>query len=224
MRMQININNLSFAYGTKTIITNLSLSLNSGDYLVVRGKNGSGKSTFIKCLLGFNQVKSGMIFFDKVDITEFKSWTKFGYVSQNFDDFNYEFPLTVGELLQISSLKKTDESTRLKLLEKMGIFDIINQNINSLSGGQLQRVFIVRAMLNNPEVLILDEPTASIDKQNKEFFYDTVEELHQLGITIVLITHTDDIERLNYTHLLSMYGDLTTTFEERGVEISGGVL
>jgi len=222
--MQININNLSFAYGTKTIITNLSLSLNSGDYLVVRGKNGSGKSTFIKCLLGFNQVKSGMIFFDKVDITEFKSWTKFGYVSQNFDDFNYEFPLTVGELLQISSLKKTDESTRLKLLEKMGIFDIINQNINSLSGGQLQRVFIVRAMLNNPEVLILDEPTASIDKQNKEFFYDTVEELHQLGITIVLITHTDDIERLNYTHLLSMYGDLTTTFEERGVEISGGVL
>ncbi|MFA6647829.1 MAG: metal ABC transporter ATP-binding protein [Candidatus Izemoplasmatales bacterium] len=224
MRMQININNLSFAYGTKTIITNLSLSLNSGDYLVVRGKNGSGKSTFIKCLLGFNQVKSGMIFFDKVDITEFKSWTKFGYVSQNFDDFNYEFPLTVGELLQISSLKKTDESTRLKLLEKMGIFDIINQNINSLSGGQLQRVFIVRAMLNNPEVLILDEPTASIDKQNKEFFYDTVEELHQLGITIILITHTDDIERLNYTHLLSMYGDLTTTFEERGVEISGGVL
>jgi zinc transport system ATP-binding protein len=222
--MQININNLSFAYGTKAIITNLSLSLNSGDYLVVRGKNGSGKSTFIKCLLGFNQVKSGMIFFDKVDITEFKSWTKFGYVSQNFDDFNYEFPLTVGELLQISSLKKTDESTRLKLLEKMGIFDIINQNINSLSGGQLQRVFIVRAMLNNPEVLILDEPTASIDKQNKEFFYDTVEELHQLGITIVLITHTDDIERLNYTHLLSMYGDLTTTFEERGVEISGGVL
>jgi len=222
--MQININNLSFAYGTKTIITNLSLSLNSGDYLVVRGKNGSGKSTFIKCLLGFNQVKSGMIFFDKVDITEFKSWTKFGYVSQNFDDFNYEFPLTVGELLQISSLKKTDESTRLKLLEKMGIFDIINQNINSLSGGQLQRVFIVRAMLNNPEVLILDEPTASIDKQNKEFFYDTVEELHQLGITIILITHTDDIERLNYTHLLSMYGDLTTTFEERGVEISGGVL
>ena len=222
--MQININNLSFAYGTKTIITNLSLSLNSGDYLVVRGKNGSGKSTFIKCLLGFNQVKSGMIFFDKVDITEFKSWTKFGYVSQNFYDFNYGFPLTVGELLQISSLKKTDESTRLKLLEKMGIFDIINQNINSLSGGQLQRVFIVRAMLNNPEVLILDEPTASIDKQNKEFFYDTVEELHQLGITIVLITHTDDIERLNYTHLLSMYGDLTTTFEERGVEISGGVL
>ena len=202
----------------------MSLTLNSGDYLVVRGKNGSGKSTFIKCLLGFNLVKSGMIFYDKVDINAFKSWTKFGYVSQNFDDFNYEFPITVGELLQISSLRKTKESERLRFLDKMGIFDIINQNINSLSGGQLQRVFIVRAMLNNPEVLILDEPTASIDKQNKEFFYSTIEDLHQLGITIILITHNDDIEQLNYTHLLSMYNDLTTSFEERGVELKEGVL
>lgn len=222
--MQININNLSFAYGSKTIITNLSLTLNSGDYLVIRGKNGAGKSTFIKCLLGFNLVKSGMIFYDKADITSFKSWTKFGYVSQNFDDFNYEFPITVGELLNISSLKKTSESNRLKLLEKMGIFDIVNQNINSLSGGQLQRVFIVRAMINNPEVLILDEPTASIDKQNKEFFYNTVEELHKMGITIILITHNDEIDYLNYTHLLTMYGDLTTSFEERGVELTEGVL
>ena len=222
--MQININNLSFAYGTKTIISNLSLTLNSGDYLVVRGKNGSGKSTFIKCLLGFNQVKSGMIFYDEIDITDFKTWTRFGYVSQSFDDFNYEFPITVGEFLQISSLKKTNESERLKLLEKMGIFNIINQNINDLSGGQLQRVFIVRAMLNHPDVLILDEPTASIDKQNKIFFYNTIEEFHQAGLTIVLITHNDDIEELNYTHLLSMYGDLTTSFEERGVELTEGVL
>ncbi|MDY0023890.1 MAG: ATP-binding cassette domain-containing protein [Candidatus Izemoplasmatales bacterium] len=222
--MQININNLSFAYGTKTIISNLSLTINSGDYLVIKGKNGAGKSTFIKCLLGFNPVKSGMIFYDKVDIVNFKSWPRFGYVSQHFDDFNYEFPLTVGELLNISSLKKTKESDRLKFLEKMGIFSIINQNINSLSGGQLQRVFIVRSMLNNPEVLILDEPTASIDKQNREFFFSTVEELHQAGITIILITHTEDIEQLNYTHLLSMYGDLTTSFEERGVEVTEGVL
>jgi ABC-type Mn2+/Zn2+ transport system ATPase subunit len=106
----------------------------------------------------------------------------------------------------------------------MGIFDIVNQNINSLSGGQLQRVFIVRAMLNTPEVLILDEPTASIDKQNKEFFYNTIDDLHKLGITIILITHNDDIEILNYTHLLSMYSDLTTSFEERGVELTEGVL
>ena len=97
----------------------------------------------------------------------------------------------------------------LKLLDQMGILDIINQNINSLSGGQLQRVFIIRAMLNNPEVLILDEPTASIDKQNTEFFYQTINELNKQGITVILITHTEFISHINYTHLLTMSLDLT---------------
>ena len=92
----------------------------------------------------------------------------------------------------------------------MGILEILNQNINSLSGGQLQRVFIVRAMLNKPEVLILDEPTASIDKQNTEFFYKTVDEFNKEGITIILITHTDLIKNINYTHTLTMNLDLTS--------------
>ena len=92
----------------------------------------------------------------------------------------------------------------------MGILDIVNQNINSLSGGQLQRVFIVRAMLNEPEVLILDEPTASIDKQNTEFFYQTIERLNERGITIILITHTDQLQNINYSHRLLMSLDLTT--------------
>ncbi|MFA5467383.1 MAG: ATP-binding cassette domain-containing protein, partial [Candidatus Izemoplasmatales bacterium] len=99
--MHIDIHNLSFAYGHKTVIQNLSLSLASGDYLVVRGKNGSGKTTLIKCLLGFNPVGSGMIFFDHQDINNFNNWTKFGYVSQKFEDFNYEYPVTVDEFLYI---------------------------------------------------------------------------------------------------------------------------
>ncbi len=213
--MQIYINNLSFAYGIKTVIKNLSLTLNQGDFLVIKGKNGSGKSTLIKCLLGINEVKPNAIFYDQTDINLFKSWTKFGYVSQSFDDFNYEFPITVSELLSVSSSKAVKEHMRLKYLDQMKIFDIQNQDINSLSGGQLQRVFIVRAMLNNPEILILDEPTASIDKQNKEFFYQTVDELNKNGITVILITHSDEIGHLNYTHVLNMYGDLTNDFSVR---------
>lgn len=215
--MQIYINNLSFAYGIKTVIKNLSLTLNQGDYLVVKGKNGSGKSTLIKCLLGINEVKSNTIFYDQVDITNFRSWTRFGYVSQSFDGFNYEFPITVSELLNVSSSKKVTEQDRLALLDKMKIFDIQNQNINSLSGGQLQRVFIVRAMLNRPEVLILDEPTASIDKENKSFFYQTVDELNQQGITVILITHSDEVHHLNYTHTLEMFADTTNDFKSRHI-------
>jgi zinc transport system ATP-binding protein len=216
--MQIYINNLSFAYGIKTVIRNLSFTLNQGDYLVVKGKNGSGKSTLIKCLLGINEVKSNTIFYDQVDITNFKSWTRFGYVSQNFDGFNYEFPITVSELLNVSSSKKVTEQDRLALLDKMKIFDIQNQNINSLSGGQLQRVFIVRAMLNSPEVLILDEPTASIDKENKTFFYQTVDELNKQGITVILITHSDEVSNLNYTHTLEMFADTSNDFKNRQIK------
>ena len=216
--MQIDIRNLSFAYGHKTIINGLSHTINPGDYLVIQGKNGSGKSTLIKCLLGINSVKNGMIFLDDEDINTFNKWTKFGYVSQNFDSFNYEFPLTVQELLKFSSITKASEQNYLMLLDQMGILDIVNDNINSLSGGQLQRVFIVKAMLNDPEILILDEPTASIDKQNSEFFYRTVDELNKQGKTIILITHTDSIENLNYTHILNMGLDLTTTITARPVE------
>jgi zinc transport system ATP-binding protein len=216
--MQIDIRNLTFAYGHKTIINNLSLKLNSGDYLVVNGKNGTGKSTFVKCLLGINAIKSGMIFFDEQDLNSFKGWTKIGYVSQIFDDFNYEFPLTVHELMRFSSLKNKNEKKILEYLDHMGILEIGNQNINSLSGGQLQRVFIVRALLNDPEVLIMDEPTAAIDKQNKEFFYKTVNELSEEGKTIILISHNDDLADINYSHVLTMTPDLTCIITERAKE------
>jgi len=208
--MLIEIRNLSFAYGHRTVIAGLTHTINPGDYLVIQGKNGTGKTTLIKCLLGINPVKNGMIFYDGVDRTNFSKWTKFGYVSQTLDNFNYEFPLTVEELLRFSTITRVSKQNYLKLLDQMGILDIINQNINSLSGGQLQRVFIVRAMLNNPEILILDEPTASIDKQNTDFFYQTINELNNQGITIILITHTESIEHINYTHLLNMTLDLTT--------------
>jgi zinc transport system ATP-binding protein len=156
-----------------------------------------------------------MIFFDHQDINNFNNWTKFGYVSQKFEDFNYEYPVTVDEFLYIYSLKGKNQSKRLKFLDQLGILEIVNENINNLSGGQLQRVFIARAMLNDPQILILDEPTASIDKLNTQYFYKTVNELHSQGITIILITHNDSLDNMNYTHILSMYQDLTFAFQSR---------
>ncbi len=213
--MQIDIHNLYFAYGHKTIINNLSLELSQGDYLVIRGKNGTGKSTFVKCLLGINTINSGMIFFDKKDINSFKKWTKFGYLSQIFDDFNFEFPVTVHELLSFASLGRKNEKRILEILDNMGIFEIVNQNMNSLSGGQLQRVFIARALLNNPDVLVLDEPTAAIDKHNREFFYQTVNDLNKAGMTVILVSHNDALDNMNYTHILTMNHDLEYSFVSR---------
>jgi zinc transport system ATP-binding protein len=210
--MQIDVHNLSFAYGHKSVISNLSFSLSSGDYLVIRGKNGSGKSTFLKCLLGMNPVKNGMIFYNHEDINNFKDWTSLGYVSKKFEEFNYEFPITVNELLNISSLKVIKQSHRLRALDQMGILDLLNQNINNLSGGELQRAFIVRSMLNVPKLLILDEPTASIDKLSTDYFYKAVNQLNLQGVTVIIVTHNDTIEFLNYSHLLTMNNDMTFTF------------
>jgi len=166
-------------------------------------------------MLGFNSVKSGMIFFDHQDVVNFKEWTSIGYVSQKFEEFNYEYPLTVNEFLSISSLRKTKQQYRLKLLDELGILELLNQNINNLSGGELQRTFIVKSMINNPKLLILDEPTASVDKLSTDYFYKAVNQLNERGVTIILVTHHDNLAPINYSHVLTLYSDLTFSFMPR---------
>ncbi|HAQ57180.1 MAG TPA: zinc ABC transporter ATP-binding protein [Acholeplasmatales bacterium] len=213
--MLIDINNLTFAYGHKVVLHDLSLTIKPGDFVVVSGKNGSGKSTLVKCLLGINSVSNGLIFYNHEDINYFKKWTDIGYVPQKFDDFNYEFPITVSEILSVSKLRKTSEALKLKLLDDMGILENMNDSINSLSGGQIQRVFVVRAMLNHPRLLILDEPTASIDRKNVEYFRKTVNRLHAEGVTILLISHEQTLDELDYTHELHLDPSLEYTYKAR---------
>ena len=213
--MRIDLVNLSFAYGHRIVLKNLSFSLTHGDFLVIKGKNGTGKSTLIKCLLGINPVKSGMIFYDHEDIVNFNQWPEIGYVPQRFEDFNYEFPITVNEILSVSQRGKKKPSDRLKLLDKMGILSLLNDNINNLSGGQLQRVFIARAMLNNPHLLILDEPTASIDQENVAYFYKTVNALRDQGINIILISHDEVVETLDFSHVLHLDSEWDYAFQTK---------
>lgn len=222
--MRIDLVNLSFAYGHRIVIKNMSFSLGHGDFLVIQGKNGTGKSTLIKCLLGINPVKSGMIFYDHEDIVSFRKWPEIGYVPQRFEDFNYEFPITVNEILSVSQLKKNPPAERLELLDKMGILSLLNENINNLSGGQLQRVFVARAMLNHPKLLFLDEPTASVDQANVAYFYKTVNELRESGVNIILISHDDVVETLDFTHVLRIDNDFSYQFytKEQYVKTRGG--
>lgn len=222
--MRIDLVNLSFAYGHRIVIKNMSFSLGHGDFLVIQGKNGTGKSTLIKCLLGINPVKSGMIFYDHEDIVSFRKWPEIGYVPQRFEDFNYEFPITVNEILSVSQLKKNPPSERLELLDKMGILSLLNENVNNLSGGQLQRVFVARAMLNHPKLLFLDEPTASVDQANVAYFYKTINELKASGVNIILISHDDVVETLDFTHVINIDTDFSYQFytKEQYVKERGG--
>lgn len=203
--MRVSVENLIFGYDYRTVLKDISFKINSGDFLAVIGNNGSGKSTLVKCILGINKIAPGQILLDDVDITTFKTFINIGYVPQKFDDFNYEFPITVNEILSASNIKRISEDKKLELLDKIGILELQNENINNLSGGQLQRVFIVRSLMNNPKMLILDEPTVGVDRTSVQGFYKVVNELNKEGITIILITHNIHESAVNYTHILSLH-------------------
>ena len=203
--MRVCVSNLTFGYDYRTVLKDISFTLKSGDFLAVIGNNGSGKSTLIKCILGINKIPTQKILLDDVDIAEYKNYKNIGYVPQKFDDFNYEFPITVNEILQVSKYTSFTEDQKLELLDKVGILELQNENINNLSGGQLQRVFIARSLLNNPKLLILDEPTVGVDRENVEGFYKTINELNKEGITIMLITHNIHESKANFSHVLSLH-------------------
>lgn len=203
--MRVSVSNLTFGYDYRTVLKDISFVLKSGDFLAVIGNNGSGKSTLIKCILGINKITPNRILLDDVDVVDYKNYKNIGYVPQKFDDFNYEFPITVNEILQVSKYTDFTEDQKLELLDKVGILELQNENINNLSGGQLQRVFIARSLMNNPKLLILDEPTVGVDRENVEGFYKTINELNKEGITIMLITHNIHESKANFTHVLSLH-------------------
>ncbi len=202
--MRIKVDNLSFGYDYRTVLKNVTFSLESGDFLVIVGNNGSGKSTLIKCLLGINRVPDDKIFIDDIEIHDYRQWINIGYVPQKFDDFNYEFPITVNEILTVSKLTKIDEDQKLSILDRIGILELQNENINSLSGGQLQRVFIARALMNGPKLLVLDEPTAGVDSENIDNFYRMVNDLNAEGVTIILISHDVKTTKANFSHIMHL--------------------
>ena len=188
--MRVTVNNLTFAYTQKLVLNNVSFSLKSGDFLTIHGKNGTGKSTLIKCFLKLLKINDGMIYLDDVDINSLRTFSNVGYVPQK-NEFNYEFPITVFEILSSAYLKKRD-AYYTEVVNAFDLNKIYHENINNLSGGQLQRVFIARALLNKPKLIIMDEPTVGVDIDNIKTLYEILRKLKNDGITIILVSHDMD--------------------------------
>lgn len=186
--MRLRINNLNFSYGQKKIISNLSFSIPSGAFLSIVGKNGTGKSTLIKCTLKTLKIPNDVIYLDDIDINNIKVFSNIGYVPQKMD-FNYEFPITVKEILLSSYKGKAYDKLFKETINLLDLNKLYNENINNLSGGQLQRIFIARALLTEPKLLILDEPTIGVDAENLKNLHLILKKLKEQLVTIVLITH-----------------------------------
>lgn len=207
----IAIDNISFEYEQTTALENISLTVEEGDFLAILGPNGSGKSTLLKIMLGLIKPTKGSIQLFGVDAKNFKNREWIGYVSQKSNSFNSGFPATVEEVVAGGLAKKTGLFRRLpkdakaqvrEALTAVGMEAFQYNRVNELSGGQQQRIFIARALVAKPKVLILDEPTVGIDHKNVQSFYNMLAMLNRdKNITLVLVTHDVDTVTDRITHV-----------------------
>jgi len=195
METAIHIENLTVYYGETPAIKNVCMDVNQGEFLGIIGPNGGGKSTLLKAVLGLTPITSGkiQIYGKKLN----KNRSSVGYVPQ-FATMDRRFPISALEVVLTGGIKpgvspfmkysNADKEISYEQLKRVGIERLANRQISALSGGEFQRLLIARALTINPEILLLDEPTASVDASSRDQIYDLLEDLNK-KMTIVLATH-----------------------------------
>ncbi len=193
----IRLENVSKYYKSLCVLKDISVNIEKGNIVAVIGPSGCGKSTFLKCINGLVPVTGGKIFIDEVEITSKetdlnKVRSEVGIVFQQFNLFPH---LTVRENINLAPVKvkkmskNKAEIQAMYLLEKVGLLDKINKYPQELSGGQAQRVAIARSLAMQPKVMLFDEPTSALDPQMTLEVLDTIKNLSEEGMTMVVVTH-----------------------------------
>lgn len=189
------------------ILKDINITLEKGDFVHILGPNGGGKTTLIKLLANLLKPTSGNVFVDAESV---------GYLPQHFKA-RKNFPATVFEVIYSGFKKqylipKPSQVEVIKYwLKKMNIEDFSNKKIGDLSGGEQQRVYLVRALVRDPDLLILDEPTSALDPNFRVVFYKILDELSKGGMTILNITHDLDPNYLSCNHHV-LYIDRSVKF------------
>jgi zinc transport system ATP-binding protein len=190
----IVIDQVSFSYHDASVLEDINISIYEGDFVAVFGPNGGGKTTLLQLIMGFLEPKKGSI--SLWGSSPAKSLPYIGYVPQ-IARFDKQFPITVEEVVHMGclsrlsfwgTLKAEDKKMTIEVLEKVGMIDFRHCSFGQLSGGQAQRVLIARALVSQPKLLILDEPTASVDPKAEEEILQILTSL-QNSLTILMVTH-----------------------------------
>lgn len=190
----IDVRRVWFFFNGQPVLQDVSLTVPAGDFLVVIGPNGGGKTTLLKLMLGLLEPARGTV--RVFGGPPRKAARRIGYVPQNVH-INKTFPVSVLDVVLMGRLRtgkgwsrhtRLDRQAAQAALEQMGVWDCRQHRIGELSGGQLQRVFIARALVSGPEVLFLDEAMASVDAQSRGEFYEALTELNRT-VTIVAVSH-----------------------------------
>lgn len=214
----LEVKDLSFSYPDKSILHRLSFDVDAGDFMCIVGTNGTGKSTLLKLILNQLSPLEGEIKLLGTNSEKYKDFASIAYVSQKATNINRDFPATVEEVVSLGLYSKkglfkrnTKEDKKLidSALERVGMLDYKHRQIGYLSGGQQQRVFIAKALISNPRIIFLDEPTTGIDIRAVDSICCLLGDLNKnSGITIVMVTHdiSSIIYHSNKILVLSEYG------------------
>lgn len=191
--MILKLENISYGYKAKTVINSVNLEIHSGDFIAMIGPNGGGKSTIIKLIMGLLKPWSGNLSYG---VRENGESVNIGYLPQ-YHEFDKRFPISVNDVVLsgLASVKKgrrnysrLDKSRARELLVRMGISELSHESIGELSGGQMQRAFLGRAMISQPDLLILDEPITYVDNKFEHEMYHLLQEINN-NTAILLVSH-----------------------------------
>ena len=201
---QIVCENASLGYDGKPIVTDLSFTVNAGDYLCIVGENGSGKSTLMKTILNLTPPLAGSIYMEGLKPTQI------GYLPQQ-TQVQRDFPASVLEIV-LSGFQgqrgwrpfytKEEKAAASANLKKLGLEGFERRCYRELSGGQQQRVLLARALCATQKCLLLDEPISGLDPRATAQMYEIIEQLHREGITIIMISHDVGVALADATHIL----------------------
>ena len=199
----LKVNNLKKYYGNNTNITkalnNISFTVNDNEFLAIMGASGSGKTTLLNTISTIDTVTSGNIIINGVDITNLNEEELSNFRKKNlgfvFQDFNLLDTLTIKENIALSLIINKEDKSKIDDLvsdisKKLGIEDILNKYPYEVSGGQKQRCACARALINNPKLILADEPTGALDSRNARVLLETFKEMNEeLNSTILMVTH-----------------------------------
>ncbi len=214
MKELIRIKNLSKEFGKVKALDNINLNIYKGEWLAIMGPSGSGKSTLLNILSLMDNPSSGKYILDNEDLEQINEERKItlrrekiGLIFQQFHLIPY---LSALENVMLSQYyhSSVDEEDVKAVLEKVGLSHRLSHLPSQLSGGEQQRVCIARALINNPEILLADEPTGNLDEANEKIVLETLQKLKNEGKTIVLITHNPELAKFADRTLILQHGVL----------------
>lgn len=201
----LSVEDLTVAYGDHPVFKDLSFTVNQGDFLVVVGENGVGKTTLVRALLGLIKPKAGTI--------NLPADTRIGYVPQ-FRNLDEEYPLSVRDFVALNSrqsrwpwLNRRERKDLNRMIKITDLTRIADRPLGLASGGEKQRAYLAQALLPDPRLLILDESTASLDNEMKYNLLDLVSRFQQSGLSVMFITHDWDLAHHYGTRYLHMSKD-----------------